>query len=236
LSTIRRRKDRALSGTEGSNEQIKDEINAHFFYCKGVVHKEFVPPGRTVNAAFYVEVLKRLKTRVARVRPEITWVLHHDNAPSHASLLVREFLAKQTVATLPQPPYSPDLAPPDFFFFPWLKSSLKGHHFGTVKNVQTSVTNALNEITIQDFQASYDAWRNHWRQCIDAQGRYFEEYYVCVNISSIKRIFSNKSHYFPDIPCIVRIFPNSGAFFHYFVMNKNEFIQADGGLSLHPAE
>jgi len=64
-------------------------------------------------------VLKRLKTRVARVRPEIanTWVLHHDNAPSHASLLVREFLAKQTVATLPQPPYSPDLARPISFCF-----------------------------------------------------------------------------------------------------------------------
>ena len=24
---------------------------------------------------------------------------------------------------------------------------------------------------------------------------------MCVNISSIKRIFSNQSHYFPDIPC-----------------------------------
>jgi hypothetical protein len=44
-----------------------------------------------------VEVPKRLKYIVARVRPEIanTWVLHHDNALSHASLLVREFLAKK---------------------------------------------------------------------------------------------------------------------------------------------
>jgi len=24
---------------------------------------------------------------------------------------------------------------------------------------------------------------------------------VCVNISSIKRIFSNQTHYFPDTPC-----------------------------------
>ena len=98
---------RVSSTKEGSNEQIKDEIDAHgFFYSKGVVHKEFVPPGRTVNATFYVEALKRLKKRVVGVRPEIanTWVLHHNNAPSHASLLVREFLAKQTVATLPQPP------------------------------------------------------------------------------------------------------------------------------------
>jgi hypothetical protein len=42
--------------------------------------------------------------------------------------------------------------------------------------VQAAVTNALKEIPVQDFQASYDAWQNHWQQCIDAQGCYFEEY------------------------------------------------------------
>nr|XP_012219029.1 PREDICTED: putative uncharacterized protein FLJ37770 [Linepithema humile] len=40
---------------------------------------------------------------------------YHDNAPSHSSLQVREFLAKKNVAMLPHPPYSPDLAPTDFF-------------------------------------------------------------------------------------------------------------------------
>jgi hypothetical protein len=60
--------------------------------------------------------------------------------------------------------------------FPWLKSSLKGNNFGTVKNVQAAVTNALKEIPVQDFQASYNAWQNRWQQCIDAQGCYFEEY------------------------------------------------------------
>ena len=58
--------------------------------------------------------------------------------------------------------HSPDLGwavPPDFFLYPRLKSSLKGQHFGTVKNVQAAVTNALKEIPVQDFQASYDAWQ-----------------------------------------------------------------------------
>ena len=32
-----------------------------FFDQKGIVRKEFVPPGQRVNAAFYVEVLKRLQ-------------------------------------------------------------------------------------------------------------------------------------------------------------------------------
>lgn len=42
-----------------------------FFYIHGVVYHEFLPEGRTVNAAFYVEVLKRLRDRVRRVRPNL---------------------------------------------------------------------------------------------------------------------------------------------------------------------
>ena len=44
-----------------------------------------------------------------------TWVLHHDNDPSHTALHVHEFLAKHNEATQFQPPYSPNLAPADFF-------------------------------------------------------------------------------------------------------------------------
>jgi histone-lysine N-methyltransferase SETMAR len=52
--------------------------------------------------------------------------LHHDNAPAHASLLMRDFLTNMNTSVLPLPPYSPDLAPADFFLFPKLKSNLKG--------------------------------------------------------------------------------------------------------------
>jgi hypothetical protein len=36
-------------------------------------------------------------------------------------MLLQEELAKQQVTILPHPPYSPDIAPCDFFFFPPLK-------------------------------------------------------------------------------------------------------------------
>ena len=59
-----------------------------FFDQKGIVHKEFVPPGQTVNAAFYIE---RLWENVRRKQPDQwrnnTWLLHHDNAPAHAALM-----------------------------------------------------------------------------------------------------------------------------------------------------
>jgi len=168
---------RVTSTKEGPNEQIKSEINAHhFFYSKGIVHKEFVPPGQTVNQTFYLQVLERLRNRVRRVRGEIAdmWFLHHDIAPSHTSFAVREFLAQNKITTLPHPPYSPDLAPCDFFLFPRLKTHLKGHRFGTVENVQAAATRALNNISSEDFLHCYEEWQQRWNRCIRSQGAYFE--------------------------------------------------------------
>jgi transposase len=56
---------------------------------------------------------------------EQTWLLHHDNAPSHNSILTQPFLAKNKIAVIPDPPYSPDLAPCDFFLFSKIKLKLK---------------------------------------------------------------------------------------------------------------
>ncbi|PNF36801.1 hypothetical protein B7P43_G09634 [Cryptotermes secundus] len=147
------------------------------FDVKGVVHKEFLPQGQTVNAPYYVNVLQGLRKRVIRVRKDITanWRLHHDNAPRHTSLLVREFLAKHHVVTLPQPPYSPDLVPADFFLFPRIKTALKGRRFESIQAIQAAVTTALNEVPVEAFEGVYRAWESRWKKCVDAHGQYFEE-------------------------------------------------------------
>lgn len=149
-----------------------------FFDRRGIVHKEFVPTGTTVNAAFYVQVLTRLRNRVTRVRPAIAknWQLHHDNAPCHGAIVVRQLLAKFGVATLPHPPYSPDLAPPDFFLFPRVKRQLKGQRFDSIEAAQAATTAALNSIPETDFQRAFDEWQTRRTKCIEAGGMYFEEY------------------------------------------------------------
>ena len=104
-----------------------------FFDSEGIVHNEYAPDGQTINKEFSLEVLRHLRESVRRKRPEKwrdgDWILHHDNAPAHTSHLVQQFLAKHGTAQLQQPPYSPDLAPCDFFLFPRLKKVLKGHRF-----------------------------------------------------------------------------------------------------------
>jgi len=100
-----------------------------FFDWKRIVHHEFVPRGQIVNKQLYEEVLVRLRDGVRRKRPELwenkIWMLHHDNVPAHASLLLRSYLAKRQTSVVPYPPYSPDLAPAGFFLFPKLKTTLK---------------------------------------------------------------------------------------------------------------
>lgn len=62
----------------------KSMLNA-FFDRRGVVHKEFVPPGQTVNARFYVEELTWMQNWIIHVWPDLLgkWKLHHDNALCH---------------------------------------------------------------------------------------------------------------------------------------------------------
>jgi hypothetical protein len=86
-----------------------------FFTCHRIEHHEFVPEDETVNAAFCVEVLKRLRDRVRRVWQNLQgnngWILHQDNAPLHAASIVHEFLARNSIIVMDHSPYSPDLAP-----------------------------------------------------------------------------------------------------------------------------
>jgi len=100
-----------------------------FFDIEGVVHHEFSPPGQTVNGHFYVQVLQRLRVALRRKRRDKwqgEWCLHHDNAPSHTSLVVQQFLAEESLPVITQASYPPDLAPRDFWLFPTLKMGLKG--------------------------------------------------------------------------------------------------------------
>jgi len=166
------------SSEERTHEQILGENYDYcfFFDSRGIVHEEFILPGQTVNHAFYKDVLERLRKRVQRVRRDIAdnWVLHDDNAPAHAALSIREFLAKKNIPVLPHPPYSPDLALCDFYLFPKLKSKLKGHHFGTMENIQKNVTDELHTLTENDFRYCHDQWEKRRNHCVTSQGSYCE--------------------------------------------------------------
>jgi hypothetical protein len=95
--------------------------------------------------------------------------MHHDNAPWHVALRVREFLA--SIPVVPHPPYLPDLGPCDFFLFPRLKSTLKGKWFQDVTEIQLNMTRQLQAIPKQAYQICIEKWKD---RCIQSGGLYFE--------------------------------------------------------------
>jgi len=87
---------------------------------------------------------------------------------------MHEFLAHNSIIALPQPPYSPNLAPCDFFLFPTMKLQLKGHRFDTVEEIQRELQNVLGRLREQDFQHVFQQWQQCWDRCVATQGDYFE--------------------------------------------------------------
>ena len=138
-----------------------------FFDHQAMVHHEFVPQRQTVNQHFYKEVLTRLVNKIRQKRRVScagkTWILHHDNASAHTALGVKQFLVSKEITTLHQPPYSPDLAPCDFFLFPKLKGILKGTRFQGVEDIKTSVTRHLKKSQKKNFHSASKRGQKEWK-------------------------------------------------------------------------
>jgi len=159
-----------------SRSQVKIMLVC-FFDHKGIVHYGFIAKGQMVNQQCYLEVLKRLRESVRRKRPGLwpdKWILHHDNAPAHDALRVREFLAKNSITKTDQPLYSPYLAPCDFWIFPKLKNALKRQRFADLSDIQRNVKTLLRVIPENEFQYCFRQWHHRLTKCLASQGEYFE--------------------------------------------------------------
>ncbi|KAG6462424.1 hypothetical protein O3G_MSEX013254 [Manduca sexta] len=91
-------------------------------------------------------------------------------APAHTSLLVSDFLAKNNTLMILQPPYSPDLAPCDFFLFPKLKRPMKGRRYATIDEIKTASKEELNKIQKNDFLKCFEDWKKRWPQVYNIPG------------------------------------------------------------------
>ena len=179
------------------------------FDSEDIVHHEYAPDGQTINKEFYVEVLRRLRESVRRKRPEKwrdgDWILHHDNAPAHILHLVQQFLAKHGTAQLQQPPYSPDVAPCDFFLFPRLKRILKGRRFKATGDIKRNSTKTLLDILKDEFAKCFQQWQKCWSKCVAAEGNYVEDSYGQIPVSLIYFMYCGQSAYFLYKPLIINL-------------------------------
>ncbi|XP_054711202.1 replication initiator 1-like [Uloborus diversus] len=114
-------------------------------------------------------------SELTRIDKESVRQIHESfNAPAHNALSVKKFLANHNIPILDHPPYSPDLAPCDFFLFPKVKSALKGTRFESVEAVKEKATEVMYGLTENDLQHCYEQWKIRMERCIDRGGEYIE--------------------------------------------------------------
>ena len=73
------------------------------------------------------------------------------------------------IKTVLHPPYSPDLAPCDFYLFP----KLTGCRYETIEEMKEAVTKVIDTLTQGDFHVALQKLLGQYK-CIAARGDYFE--------------------------------------------------------------
>ena len=74
------------------------------------------------------------------------------------------------IKTVPNPPYSPDLAPRDFCLFPKLRDC----RYERIEEMKEAVTKVIDTLTQEDLHGAFQKLFERYNKCIAAGGDYFE--------------------------------------------------------------
>ena len=69
------------------------------------------------------------------------------------------------IKTVPHPPYSPELAPCDFWLFP---------NYETIEEMTEAVTKVIDTLTQEDFHGAFQKLLERYNKWISTGGDYFE--------------------------------------------------------------
>ena len=86
------------------------------------------------------------------------------------------------IKTVPQPPYSTNLAPTDF----WLSPKLRGCRYETIEKMKEAVTKVIDMLTQEDFHWAFQKLLEQYNKCITAEEDHFEGNYSFMCVLSIK--------------------------------------------------
>jgi len=76
---------------------------------------------------------------------------------------------------LPHPPYSPDLAPSNYYLFDFLKNQMRGQHYETSEALQTAVRQCLQAAGTEFYRKGIFKLPEQWEKCVQRNGNYVED-------------------------------------------------------------
>ena len=160
-------------------QQSAGKVMASVFWdMHGILLIDFLPKGQTINSEYYIALLDRLEDAIRKKRPRIAKkkpLFQQDNAPVHKSMKTVVTLNDLRFELLPHRPYSPDLAPSDFYLFADLTKMLQGNRFSSDDEV-IAATEAYFEAKDKSFyKKGIESLEKRLNDCIAVEGDYVDE-------------------------------------------------------------
>ncbi|VVC35246.1 Ribonuclease H-like domain,Winged helix-turn-helix DNA-binding domain [Cinara cedri] len=123
--------------------------------------------------------LIRLSRALKEKRPETETrhdyvILQHDNARPHVAQVVKTYLETLKWDVLPHSPYSPDLAPSDYYLFRSMQHGLADQHFSNYEEVKNWIDSWIAEKPAEFFRKGIRELPEKWEKVIASDEQYFE--------------------------------------------------------------
>jgi [histone H3]-lysine36 N-dimethyltransferase SETMAR len=149
-----------------------------FWDEKGVLLVDFMERGTTITADVYCETLNKLRRAIQnRRRGKLSSgvILLHDNARPHTAAKTQEKIQDFRWELFNHPPYSPDLAPSDYFLFLHFKRWLGGQRFENDKEIKNAVENWFNSQAVSFYAEGLRKLVQRYEKCLEVNGDYVEK-------------------------------------------------------------
>ncbi|CAO4373002.1 unnamed protein product [Caenorhabditis nigoni] len=139
----------------------------------GPIYWELLPEGKTITGDLYTTQLRNLKKAVDRSALKDKKVYYqHDNARPHVSKQVKQELMGYGWNVLPHPPYSPDLAPSDYWLFGDMTRAFEGRSFNSRGAVEAALKQYFASRPAGFYRNGIHKLRERWRHVVDNDGQY----------------------------------------------------------------
>lgn len=145
-----------------------------FWDQSGVICTDFAEKGLRINSTYYSNLVDTCRRNRRKPQGLPLWLLQ-DNAPIHKSAETMAVIEKNGFVLLDHPPYSPDLAPSDFYLFRHMKKHLRGKIYQNPADLKQSVELFLKDQSPVFFKNAFLELIHRWKKCVDQNGSYIEK-------------------------------------------------------------
>ncbi|MEZ0498439.1 hypothetical protein [Sphingomonas sp. IW22] len=141
---------------------------------EGVIYWELLKRNVTITAAIYVQQLKRVAQAISQKRPNSRHklILQHDNARPHIAKMTISAIQELNWEILQHPPYSPDIAPSDFYLFRAVANDLRGVTFDCDEDVRIWLEEWFSSKDQAFYRYGIEKLPKRWETVINNKGEY----------------------------------------------------------------